>query len=567
MATRTSSQAGLWASTSTWGGSAAPTSVDTANVNHVVEATADAEVATLNVAGSGALTVTGCKLTVTVGGTVGEYTGGTAVDRLILRPSGSTPAGLEFDGASGVTPTLTFPSDSRLSVLGTSSGRCFVRTKAGTVGNPGRIAGDGGSRSGQVDAAYCDFARLGGASADALNAYIDGASAVFRLANCTFTTCGQVYIGLENPGTLDLSATTFTSSAGTPLRTSSGTAISAGTRSISGCSFDAQPLFYPGRGITIGPNNYFPVGFGSLDYEWASLAGNLVRKTVGGSEFGVYGSTSGNFWLIDGEVTNPHFCQLADSRPITMDGDIFEFTGTLGNGDCVLIPSPSSTTTYTVKNCIKLPNASGLSSGTLVSALGNTNARIVMDHNTIHGGGGTDSSGNRIGETQASFAGQVTSCRSNLYWDTTARGFLLCDISASPATDAVLAANCDYNALYNASGTGYSTLPTTGTKGVHDITGDPGFLDSTRDLASWDGSGSVAAALAKIAANPALIADMIAWVKAGFALTAAALNPATNGSHDGAVTRGAVAWQAAVVLRVSRSYPRGVGRGIERGVA
>lgn len=156
-----------------------------------------------------------------------------------------------------------------------------------------------------------------------------------------------------------------------------------------------------------------------------------------------------------------------------------------------------------------------------------------------------------------------SSIRSDLSWDTSARGYVFSNMTAVPTNnDVITGANLDYNGKYNvATGAGntingsagqsldgYQNLKITASPGAHDVTGDPQFVDKTRNLATWGqitqgADGTVAGALAKIAANPALIysasdgTTLIPWVRAGFTPTNTAYRGTAHDAGDiGAVT-------------------------------
>ncbi len=91
--------------------------------------------------------------------------------------------------------------------------------------------------------------------------------------------------------------------------------------------------------------------------------------------------------------------------------------------------------------------------------------------------------------------------------------------------------------------------------GFNDQSGNPNFVDVTRNLGQWwlhtqggsdQGSynANAAAALTALRANPALIGQattgLLAWVRAGFAPTNVSLH---NAAHDG-TDIGAIAYQS-----------------------
>jgi hypothetical protein len=144
-------------------------------------------------------------------------------------------------------------------------------------------------------------------------------------------------------------------------------------------------------------------------------------------------------------------------------------------------------------------------------------------------------------------AGMLASFRSNLAWsDTANEAEILHDSATNDAVNDYIT-NLGYNGVWNGRATLYDLdIPNDVVNDLtaNDVSGDPGFIDSTRNLQSWGttqgADGTIAGALAIIAANPGLIDDAVAWIKAGFVVTNAAYN---NAGHDG-VTIGAMGWQA-----------------------
>ncbi len=98
-----------------------------------------------------------------------------------------------------------------------------------------------------------------------------------------------------------------------------------------------------------------------------------------------------------------------------------------------------------------LPNSAGEHSGVLVSVLDGNYARmpfeVFIENNTaLIGREGAAV----VGESQADFAGQYATFRSNLLWDTMSRGYKLWDIGADEFKPDVIAAGAiSHNAGWN----------------------------------------------------------------------------------------------------------------------
>jgi hypothetical protein len=578
MAAFTSTQAGDWSDPATWGGSGPPGDGDTASIGHVVTVDTNTTVGTSGPTGTTAVTVTaGGRVVVatgiqwTVRGDILTATANTAVVDVITLEAGAT---LEMDASQASTPaSQTYVirlgnaagARARFKANGTSGARCTVRSNSG--GGNARFTRTGATNSGFFDCSYCDFLRIG----DASNPFADvdlttsSANSRFAFSHCTFDACGSMSTnGGGTPGnacviSVDHCRWKNTAGSGPTF----GTATSpTGTRNLTFCSFDKAVTFTNTHNYVIEDcvftNSYSVSGSGT----WASFKRNFVRHTAQAATQ-LTGEAVDCYVLEDHATSNPHFLQFGTSPASAaqvIDGCIFESTGTAGNGDCILIPSPSGARAFTVKRCIVLPNAAGGQSGTLVSALGNANVTLVVEHNTAYVS--ANNSGLVVGETYNAHAGMVSSFKSNIMWRSSlGTGWKMYRDAAGTNQDVCAPADADRNCGHNlnagsdgkgynaASGTAFSTAP-----GANDVDEDPDFVDPTRDLASWDaalgGPGTVANAVAEILKlgdtdwNPDYnVADLLTWVRAGFApqnqnLIGAAHDGGTIGAVPGVVSGG-----------------------------
>jgi hypothetical protein len=264
------------------------------------------------------------------------------------------------------------------------------------------------------------------------------------------------------------------------------------------------------------------------------------------------------YYLLDHDIGNPHFFGFGNSS-LTFDGLVIQYTGTYGQNDSGDILMGGTNPASTIKNSILLPDSEGDGVGPFVSLLGAAGQYLNVNHNTVFGALA------RYGETYDGHAGIVNELRSNLVLtppnvvnvgsykgsrigasNTVVDGFLTVDKNWRDANVP------DYN-----NGRGYAsgntTAPDMWTAGDAieagidplDLQGDPQLVDDTRDIKSWGQSqegtdGSVAAALAVLQADTSKIAELVTWVKAGFAPQNEDLKDA---GHD-SVTIGAVEYQA-----------------------
>lgn len=561
MAARTTAASGNWSAGATWTGGVVPGNGDTVTINHSVTVTDNRTVGTSPVSGSATpavLIASGVSLTINTGVTFtcrGDFqlSASNTVRSLIMNAG----AIFEFDASAAGTPATTkyrmlsasqyAGSQPSIYINGSSGSRCTFRSNAS--GGNGYITPASGAANyyGLLDAQYCDFTRIGDATNPAISfrANSDGSdsfASLQRLVNCIFDACGDVYsdqaagahakITIQNctwknsVGTYNLNFSCYNDKLGT-----------TSVRLVDGCVFDKQVFFQAPRDVTI-TNNLFNLGWLTTSTDvaegWAGFNYNFIRAINGTDTFIANGSMLDCFFLFnDSAATNPHFLQVASTAatPITVDGVFFEFDGSDPNGDCILIGTPAGARTVNIQNCIVLPNSGNDDSGTLVSALGNANITMAINKNTFIAG---SAGGVAVGETYTGHAGMLSSFKNNLAWDTSARGYKLFDSGTNDSvSNLVTSANANYNGGYNllagSNLKGYNNLEfSSGSPGANDVTGDPQFVDSTRDLAKWStslgGLGTVASALTELKKrndasgynNSYTVPNLIAYIRAGF---------------------------------------------------
>lgn len=422
---------------------------------------------------------------------------------------------------------------SRLNIIGSASSRSLVSSNRSNNAAHGYITDAGFLQGGLITASYTDFDSIG----DRLNPAIQAAptgNSFFSLSNVSFRNGGMLRTSynIGEDAIFSLRSSSWTNTlTGSSVFINSYNRLLSGLREIINCVFDKEALYYPPTGLIIS-GNIFLQGFDVADGPWLEFSKNLIRHE--GIERRIANSISGNYWLIDSiSKVNPHFLQAGTyARDIVIDGEIFDFRGEDGNGDCILIGEPVSPVLITILNCLVLPNSGDDSSGTLFSALGNRNTSIIAEHNTLHSG----SQGVAVGETFPGFSSMLLSFKSNLVWDSIGgRGFKLFDSGNNDyIKDLVSAVNADYNLgfmlLEGSNNRGYNNLEFSPnfSPGNHDIEVDPLFTDSKRNISTWDldlgGPGNVAHALSEMSKvndangfNPAYsIESLYRYVREGF---------------------------------------------------
>jgi hypothetical protein len=584
----TTSQAGRWDDPTTWGGVAPPTAGDSATVAHAVRMVGDVTLGTgaattcLTVA-TGSLTVVGCKLTLRGNATIGQ-TSGTQVTAspLTVLSSAGNPAGIEFDGSSGVTPTMSVSNDTLLTFTGTSSAHAFLRTKTGTAGNMGIVASTGTARSFYANFTWCDFTNLGTASTAAITAsHVSTSSNLANppwiMSNCTVTGCGQLPVISIQDGAVNcqFTGTTWSSPADTVnwfcMQLGTSGAISTGTRLIHDCQFlGSAPQIVNVQDFTITQNWFDPYLLGGKSQpQWASFDGNFMHMTTN-YEIQMGGGWSNCFWLHD--PPSPSIWPtvlMGQYTSCACVGNIYQsLTTSGGGGNCMSggegVPTAR---TLTRTNNIILPNSAGDQSANVTNSDQNVPdlpycAVDAANHNTVYMGTGVGAIAGF--STKPAIPGYTSSFMNNLFWTNTPQspsayaGYILSCQETNPYSypDPVSAANCDYNAAWGAAtvpagtwtssapaanGTLYN-IPMTSTPGAHDIIlgSAPPFTDAARNIQKWDtymgGPGTVASALARIKANLALVkTSLLPYIQAGFTLTGSGslINSGSDGFNRG----------------------------------
>lgn len=561
-----------WAALTGSGTGGVPGDGDTATLSHNVTANGSQTIGTSPSTNATVLTVNNGKTLTVASGTL---TAKGAIDDLNSSGNGlvfAAGTGLTFD-ATGAASTINYsytmgnsydggqttnatPRGWRFN--GTSGSRITVRSLGDGTRNAYHSNGGSSGGNGCWQGSYVDFIQMGDSnSARPLwKPALDNRTLTHSLSNCTFANCGEIYAsGSGTAMTFSLTDCAWSGTVSTwPFRPSATAALTTGSRSITRCSFDKR-VGGSGGGQWVGyviDQCYFGEGLEASTTDaqggWSYMRKCFWRRTIGrtgGEPYTISGDFTDNFVYDDHTNLNP-LCVApsgTSSPGCTIQGTVWEYRGSDGAGDMFQPPAPSVARTYRLYYNIVLPSQGAPTqevAGYVMGAGGNANVTLHCDHNT--GAAGSQPSF-AFGETYAGHANMVASFKSNIGWgvrtavDGTAQ-YLLHNFGA--ATNVVAASACDYNLAWRlkagSAGKGYNTGFASGSPGANDIAFDtnPGFRDSTRNLAAWDaslgGAGTSAGAVARIAADPTLAYEALLWVRAGFDVSNPLLN---NAGHDG----------------------------------
>jgi len=488
---------GAWNNPAIWSTGTTPGNGDTVVINHLVTLTGAQIVGTSGSSGGAAAIAIGSAggLTLAMNSSLvvrGDITLNNS--QVELNPG----AVIEFDLNTAPVSTAYAlrigtghnQSNARLVSNCLPSNRCIVRTRAGVNIINARITGDEYLMGGQISATYTDFERIGDSIRPAIAHYTTG-NAIFSLTEVRMVDGGMISgpYALGADASFSLSSVTFQGTKSDACLDVNGyNPLSAsGVRYIYGSVFDKLVRLYPGQDFDI-QNNYFHDAFEVTEGKWKRFSNNFVRSQGYGTLLA--GDAIDNYWYVENGATgfiNSHFVQTASFNfPMVLDGNIFEYNGTDGEGDAILIGIRPVLTTIT--GSIALPNLAGENSGTLFSALGESGSTVIADHNTFFAG----TQAATIGETYVGHAGLLKSFRSNLAWDTAPRGYKLRDSGVNDNVPNLVSAfmadyNLGFNLLPGTNGTGYTGLEfSSGTPGVNDLNVNPYFVDPKRNLARWD---------------------------------------------------------------------------------
>lgn len=556
--TGTTTATGNWSTTTIWDALEAPGNGNRAVIAHDVTITSAVTIGDSPLAGNTVLTINASK-TLTVNATRSlAVRGDVAQAGNLYVGEASGGATFEFD-ASAASPTTQkykitqSAAGSNLRIRGTAGSRSVFRSNSG--GSNGYIPP--AISSGLWDWQFCDFLRIGDGTNDLLNTNNgnDPGSPTIWLdvQDCTFTSCGRIVAGQSfptNAGWRFLRNNFSSSQHSTDSLRLNGSAPGGsvvreiGNSSSTGNSFDKQ-LYFGEASMTAIKGNVFYRSVdnpGSGTWGDSIMSDNLFRGTNASSTMAVRGNVTDCYILADGFDDNPHVMLPASVGAKTVDGCVVEFTGTIltdagnwfyGGG------------TWTVQRCIVLK----------IMALDHPAGSVTFNaptcnlyHNTLYS---PDYNGGILIGDGGSTTGTYANVKSNLFWvDSNVVGATAAHTIGVQADNTITPANCTHNGLVNMVTPAYQGSYPTTQPGANDVrinSVDAGaiFTDKSRNIATWAvtrGSvsgtyaGKVADALTYLRADPTLVPNLLAHVRAGFAPVYA---PFRNAGHDG-VTIGAV---------------------------
>lgn len=233
-------------------------------------------------------------------------------------------------------------------------------------------------------------------------------------------------------------------------------------------------IYNVSNSILLGPISN--IGWDPPDATVGLFSSNFIRLPTS-SEFVSLNSPVSNCFIYSTGDDNPHF--LSVPRPggsSIINGCIFEYEKdwTEDLGDCLLA---YNNTSYTISNCIELPNNNNRGSGTILSCLGNAGFSAIIHNNTFL-------SPLVVGESYEGHEGMVSAFYNNLSYHPNWAADR--QLVRNDSDGESLITEADYNSAYLATvsydnnPTGYGSVP-----GLHDLNQNPEFWDFTRDLAKW----------------------------------------------------------------------------------
>jgi hypothetical protein len=566
MTAYTSSQTGNWSDSATWGGVGVPASGDTASIGaHTVTVDVNTTVGTspnnnttsviTGTANPTSKLIVGAGVTLTVLGNMTFPTNGT-----LQLNAGAT---LTFDNsASGGSPVYRIIAAATFnwSLNGTAGARCMVQAIVGqTCGFP--------LFWGTVTATFSDFRRISSFTSSSITGN-------FTFTDNTVDSCATLVptVAIATPN-VAFNRNVITNSTHATLSINFVSTIQPNPGVTREFSYNRITKYMScnWKGFSFHHNYLDSMNqAGNGSYEGVAHHNLIIYRYIsGGFQQAVRGSWHKNY--LGAENPNPHGLSPFVTYGVneSFQGNVFEAhdadSGDAGDMFIQGAASVSGGNYITVRNNIVIPNyypGNNVSSGVLLTLTGTAltpSADVYNNTCCID----LDVSASRgailaIGEASGGAAGQISRFKNNIGWGRQPNeGFAAQQEPGSTVKDIITAGNADYNWLHNASagdnlrgydyrGT-YQDLWAAGNAVAAGVdanqgSGDPGFYDSTRNIAKWNyergyGAESYTEGLSTLEADIDKIDDLINYIFEGFRVTnAAARSGSAFGSAFGAAT-------------------------------
>ncbi len=443
--------------------------------------------------------------------------------------------GIELDADAGATPRIhaAYGSGLNLRFTGTPQQRCFLRTRSGTAGLPGRIAADGNYVPINLSSAYADFCDLGSSNTWGITVLPSADAGTGCVTACTFTRT-SLRAGVDK-GALIFSNVVFSATPLVPTGDARHGVRFEGALNfdLEACGFDAPVWLDQPRRVTscvfLGNFSFNPYHHPTFGM-WSDNLASITEPSSGYVK-ALPGLYRRSYWICPvPDVYNPHMV-FVDAGEATFEHCIWDapLSSFVDDALDTLGKTPRK---LVVRNSLCLPRIAGSHPGCGIS-LGYICAHNAWyEHNTIALG---QSPGIHSDVSHGGLPGCFALFRDNLCWqgkNVPGTGVLF----GVDYPDAIAASNCHHNAFFNA---GYGVLPlSTGTPGAGDVQADPRFVDPTRNMSQfyWNqvtapsaqGADVILRPLDWLRQHPERMPEMIDWVFAGYVPGNPALKAADN---------------------------------------
>jgi hypothetical protein len=558
----TSTQTGNWSATSTWGGSGPPGNGDTATIaaGNVVTVDVDTTVGTSPVNGTNVVTLAGSSSQVVISsGHLFRLRGDFQIHSSLASATPSlvmnAGATLEFDSSLAASPATTkyqvkpdnafafnfFEAD------GTALSHCTVRSNGG--GGNGYFGVNGFTQTNNFLATYTDFLRIGDASNPGFSLGFSGNGTVnWDVQHCTFTSCGLI----KTDNASAVGATVVRHKFNTHVSTLGGNvtymtfqnALTTGVRDVSSNVFDGVwgtdgSQVANMQDVTMNDNFFYQTPlFGGVS-TWASFARNIQRNACTGG-IKAQGDMTDDYIVTDC-VTEPHIHNPDLGQGLTSFSalrDIFDSTYLASdpiatNDGIVENLATDILVTLTAKNNIVLPTGDSIhGSQALIDMFGPNHTQYDLEHNTINCPKGAGCIMMEYEDVDLPNGVPNRGTLSNsIFWAQTnlATNFAANLDIENPINPFFAVANIQKNSRFNLASTNPAAPhnpPNQGnsyigawpsTPGASDVNGNPQFVNTTRNLATFDtaflGNGATSQWVTSHVYNPG---DMVSDPQAAY---------------------------------------------------